>query len=1146
MRQRYARTDRRSAGVRRRKLAARAAVVSVLAACVSMLAAGAAAAPFQLADINPDASIIAQGRNNSQGGRVNGLKVAAGGNQVAYAASEWGGIYKTTDGAQTWAHLDNHLPQATFDVDVDPSDTSTVYATSLYDGRVDPLSGISVSYDAGATWTDPTVPDTSPACASWDEPSAFGIGIVPDAPDNVIVGTACGVAVSDDAGASWTHVDPNPGTSARRVWDVVAQAGGIVDICGSDGHFRSPDSGQTWTPGTLAGVGDVCSIAVSPLEDDVIYVTQNNVALWESRDAGANWTMLEDGPGNRRAFVVTNQTGASSFDLYLGAGPKLRLVTGCNDTNVPRCPAAANLSDGATYGTDITGNAHDDAGDLEFDPTDATPQCPYLYANDGGVYRSDDCTPTWVRAMVGLHDTWLFDFAGAAVGGQTALHYGQMDSGSWYSLDGGATWGGPRCCDIWDVVADADRVVFTQCCPTTSLWQAPANDPGNAVAMTPPPSGWLQWFQQTDSIQAFADDSYVFVTQTKGNALFEVANGNGPGGIWITQDVGANYTQLGAASTPANACAVEVAVSGGTPTFYVLTDDNLNASTPGLCSGGGGNLFKYTGTAANGTWTAADTGLTNVGIFGLDPNDPNRLYASDLTGSGPRMVFSTDGGATWNPDTKLDGLMTGDGEFLYQNSFGPVVRWFTPPLGGYAQPTMVSYHPTLSNVLIAGATDSGLFISSDGGNAWALVTKTLPRVWHHVFDPFDDHVFYVGTVGRGVWKLTMPDGDLAIAKDDDPDPAVAGEQLTYTLEVTNDGPDAVPNVRVVDTLPEGADYVSDDAGCDEAPAGTLTCDLGTMTNGEVEEIEIVVAIAADLVYEAGGPTTITNTATVAGATIDSDPADNTVNEDTDVVAVADLEIVSFEAVDPPAEILVGEPTQIALRKVITNNGPSAPMDVRVTVDASSSPGTTVAPAQLVFETDALGLDEERVVEELFTIECQEASNHSFTFENTIEPANAADSDPDLSNNEATVVLDVVCVVPVRINIKPRSFPNSINLGSEGEIPLAVLTTQAGEYGLPLAFDATTIDPLSVRFGPADVVFDETGGAFEAHNRGHIERSWELDEKTRDADLDMVLHFRTQETGIGPNDTEACVKGDWIDGNGGVHKFFGCDSIVIVP
>ncbi len=93
--------------------------------------------------------------------------------------------------------------------------------------------------------------------------------------------------------------------------------------------------------------------------------------------------------------------------------------------------------------------------------------------------------------------------------------------------------------------------------------------------------------------------------------------------------------------------------------------------------------------------------------------------------------------------------------------------------------------------------------------------------------------------------------------------------------------------------------------------------------------------------------------------------------------------------------------------------------------------------------------------------------------NTLAPEHAADTDPDLSDNEATITLDVICVVPVTINIKPGGG-NPINLGAKGVIPVAVLTTTAGQYGNPLAFDATTIYPKSVRFGPANVVFDETG------------------------------------------------------------------------
>jgi hypothetical protein len=222
------------------------------------------------------------------------------------------------------------------------------------------------------------------------------------------------------------------------------------------------------------------------------------------------------------------------------------------------------------------------------------------------------------------------------------------------------------------------------------------------------------------------------------------------------------------------------------------------------------------------------------------------------------------------------------------------------------------------------------------------------------------------------------------------------------------------------------------------------------------------------------------------------------------------------------------------------------MDTELTMTGIAPPDGVVTPTLLVFPEYALGLEENRVVTETFMIRCDGASNHIFSFTNQIMPLHPEDTDPDLSNNTAALDLQVECVVPVQINIKPGSFPNSINTKNQGVIPLAILTTAAGEYGLPLAFDATLIDPLSVRFGPPELVWDESGGAFEAHNRGHLEDSYEMDEMTRDGDIDLVLHFRTQETGIGLDTTEACVKGEWMDGMGNIHKFFGCDSVRIVP
>jgi hypothetical protein len=96
---------------------------------------------------------------------------------------------------------------------------------------------------------------------------------------------------------------------------------------------------------------------------------------------------------------------------------------------------------------------------------------------------------------------------------------------------------------------------------------------------------------------------------------------------------------------------------------------------------------------------------------------------------------------------------------------------------------------------------------------------------------------------------------------------------------------------------------------------------------------------------------------------------------------------------------------------------------------------------------------------------------------------------------------------VVLDIKPGDFPNRINPTSNGVIAVAILTTNT--------FDATTVDPSSVEFGPS--------GATEAHGKGHIE------DVNQDGEPDLVLHFRTQETGIQCGDTSASLTGKTVDG-----------------
>ena len=72
--------------------------------------------------------------------------------------------------------------------------------------------------------------------------------------------------------------------------------------------------------------------------------------------------------------------------------------------------------------------------------------------------------------------------------------------------------------------------------------------------------------------------------------------------------------------------------------------------------------------------------------------------------------------------------------------------------------------------------------------------------------------------------------------------------------------------------------------------------------------------------------------------------------------------------------------------------------------------------------------------------------------------------PGPANNHAQTSFTVECIVPVAINIHPGSFKNPINLKSERRDPGRGADHEAGEYGLPLAFDATKIQPLTTRFG----------------------------------------------------------------------------------
>lgn len=179
-----------------------------------------------------------------------------------------------------------------------------------------------------------------------------------------------------------------------------------------------------------------------------------------------------------------------------------------------------------------------------------------------------------------------------------------------------------------------------------------------------------------------------------------------------------------------------------------------------------------------------------------------------------------------------------------------------------------------------------------------------------------------------------PVADVAILNTVTPGTALAGTQATYILSVNNNGPSVANNVTVADvfSMTQGTmTFLSatpsvGTCGAFNPGTKTLNCSLGNMASGSTATI--TVTMRPDYMSSPSNPRTITNTATVATTTQESNAGNNVAASVLTVTADSlDLLINNTDNVDPLGFVPnsatpVFPDNVVTYRNIVTNRGPS--------------------------------------------------------------------------------------------------------------------------------------------------------------------------------------------------------------------------------
>lgn len=282
-------------------------------------------------------------------GSIGALAVAPSDPSIVYAGSGEGlqrpdlavgdGMYASTDGGRTWAHLGLRDGWQISAISVDPRDARRLFVAVLgHPYGPNAQRGVFRSTDGGATFervlyenenvgaydvvVDPN--DSSVIYATmwaarqppWESPAAQSFEVA-----------GSGIFKSSDGGSTWHQLREGLPSSVSRCEVAVAPSASNVVYAyvnteqAGAAVYRSDDGGEHFVkrsnaPQIAQRGADLAAIAVDPRDPSVVYVT--NTSTYRSTDGGAHFVAIKGAPGGDDYHAIWINPSASDH-IILGS-----------------------------------------------------------------------------------------------------------------------------------------------------------------------------------------------------------------------------------------------------------------------------------------------------------------------------------------------------------------------------------------------------------------------------------------------------------------------------------------------------------------------------------------------------------------------------------------------------------------------------------------------------------------------------------------------------------------------------------------------------------------------------------------------------------------------------------------------------------